>query len=128
MLWVLITNINCWFFSIFFNQVEKSSTSALHRTPDPSTFPSSPSEPKAINITNNSIVLSWNKIQPKSGSMLIGYTVEYFSSDLQSGWVLAAHRVPSNTITVRLKYLFVVKSADIFMIISLLLISNKRCN
>lgn len=86
---------------LFSNQVEKSSTSALHRTPDPSTFPSSPSEPKAINITNNSIVLSWNKIQPKSGSTLIGYTVEYFSSDLQSGWVLAAHRVTSNTITVR---------------------------
>lgn len=28
------------------------------------------------------------------------YTVEYFSSDLQTGWVVAAHRVPGQTITV----------------------------
>ena len=33
-------------------------------------------------------------------SPLIGYTVEYFSFDLESGWVVAAHRVTSETYTV----------------------------
>lgn len=33
-------------------------------------------------------------------SRVRSYTVEYFSSDLQTGWVVAAHRVPGQTITV----------------------------
>ena len=33
-------------------------------------------------------------------SPLIGYTVEYFSFDLESGWVVAAHRITSETYTV----------------------------
>lgn len=32
------------------------------------------------------------------------YTVEYFSSDLQTGWVVAAHRYAGHTITVRSIY------------------------
>lgn len=88
-------------YSCIFNQVEKSSTSALHRTPDPSTLPSPPSEPKFINVTSNSITLAWNKVQFKQGSSsFFGYTVEYFSGDLQKGWRLAVQRVPSNIVTV----------------------------
>lgn len=85
-----------------FNQVEKSSTSSLHRTPDPSTLPSPPSEPKLINTTSTSITLAWNKHQLKQGSSsFIGYTVEYFSSDLQKkGWAAALQRLPSNVVTV----------------------------
>lgn len=88
-------------YSCIFNQVEKSSTSALHRTPDPSTLPTAPSEPKLINVTSNTVTLAWNKVQLKQGSTsFIGYTVEYFSSDLQKGWVLASQRIPSNVVTV----------------------------
>lgn len=87
--------------SCIFNQVEKSSTSALHRTPDPSTLPSPPSEPKLINVTSSSVTLAWNKVQQKQGSTsFIGYSVEYFSSDLHKGWVLAMQRIPSNVVTV----------------------------
>lgn len=88
-------------YSYIFNQVEKSSTSALHRTPDPSTLPTPPSEPKLVNVTSTSVTLAWNKIQQKQGSTsFIGYTVEYFSSDLQKGWVSALQRIPSNVVTV----------------------------
>lgn len=88
-------------YSCILNQVEKSSTSALYRTPDPSTLPTTPSEPKLINITSTTITLAWNKIQQKQGSSsFIGYTVEYFSSDLQKGWVLAVKRVPNNVVMV----------------------------
>lgn len=90
-------------YSCIFNQVEKSSTSALHRTPDPSTLPAPPSEPTLINVTSTSVTLAWNKVQLKQGSSsFIGYTVEYFSADLRKGWVLAVQRVPSNVVTVGL--------------------------
>lgn len=97
-------------YSCIFNQVEKSSTSALHRTPDPSTLPAPPSEPKLINVTSTSVTLAWNKVQQKQGSSsFIGYTVEYFSSDLHKGWALAVQRVPSNVVTVRWVYCVVCK-------------------
>ncbi|KAL7043131.1 hypothetical protein ACKWTF_001405 [Chironomus riparius] len=99
--------------------VEKSSTSALHRTPDISMLPSSPSEPKLVNVTAMSITLAWNKMQPKQSgtTAFIGYTVEYFSSDLQSGWVKTAERVPSNIVTItNLKpatsYVFIVRAEN----------------
>ena len=48
---------------------------------------------------------------------MIGYTVEYFSSDLETGWVTAAHRVSSSTYTVgNLKpdtsYVFLVRAEN----------------
>lgn len=52
-------------FALFFlalrvAQVEKTSTAkSLHRTPDPSTFPSAPGAPEIINVTENSVTISW---------------------------------------------------------------------
>ncbi|KAJ6643323.1 Roundabout like 2 [Pseudolycoriella hygida] len=98
--------------------VEKSSSPVLHRTPDPSTFLSPPGTPKIVNTTQSSITLIWAKGADRPGaSPLIGYTVEYFSSDLQTGWVVAAHRVPGQTITIsELKpatsYVFMVRAEN----------------
>ena len=72
----------------------------MHRTPDSTTLPPSPSQPKVINTTETTVTLSWSKVHSKSGSAIIGYSVEYFSSDLQTGWVLASHRESGNIITV----------------------------
>lgn len=78
--------------------VEKSPGSNLHRSPDPSTFPSPPGTPQVTNVTQSSVTVSWD---PGENTLpLIGYTVEYFSSDLQTGWVVAAHRVNSHSIVV----------------------------
>lgn len=41
-----------------------------------------------------------NNIKPKSIYSLNRYTVEYFSSDLQTGWVVAMHRYPGHMVTV----------------------------
>lgn len=81
--------------------VEKSPGPSLHRTPDPSTFPGSPSQPRVLNTTQSSITVAW-KEGKQGASPLIGYTIEYFSSDLQTGWVIAANRVTSEVITVSL--------------------------
>ena len=80
--------------------VEKHPGAHLHRSPDPSTFPTSPGEPYFLNATQSSLTLTWEPPDTSSGYNsvpLIGYTLEYFSSDLQTGWVVAAHRVESNT-------------------------------
>ncbi|RZC39870.1 roundabout -like 2 [Asbolus verrucosus] len=94
--------------------VEGSST-PLHRSPDPSTFPKAPSTPRVLNATESSISLSWESDDEEAG--LVGYTVEYWSPDLQTGWVVAAHRVPNPYMVVReLKpdssYVFIVRAEN----------------
>ncbi|RZF44477.1 hypothetical protein LSTR_LSTR002250 [Laodelphax striatellus] len=88
--------------------VEKTPGSHLHRSPDPSTFPSPPGTPRIVNTTQSSVTVTWtagdNKIP------LIGYTVEYFSSDLQTGWVVAAHRI--NDLKPDTSYVFVVRAEN----------------
>ena len=80
----------------------------FHKTPDPATFPKPPTKPKIVDRRSTSVTLSWRRHSPgiagSGGSAksaagvhqmgpLIGYTLEYFSSDLETGWVTAAHRI-----------------------------------
>ncbi|XP_049308729.1 protein sax-3 isoform X1 [Bactrocera dorsalis] len=99
--------------------VEKGSSSLLHRSVDPSAYPAPPGTPKVVNVTQHSIALRWSRSQDKPGatSPIIGYTVEYFSSDLQTGWVIAAHRVPDQQITISglkpaTSYVFLVRAEN----------------
>lgn len=60
---------------IFFvhSQVDKNGGQNLHRTPDPSTFPAAPGAPKVVNVTENSITITWTRGQERNGaSPLIG--------------------------------------------------------
>ncbi|XP_050034079.2 protein sax-3-like isoform X1 [Dermacentor andersoni] len=89
----------------------------FHRSPDPSTFPGPPSQPVAVNTTETSITLTWKRSEKVGASSLKGYTIEYYSSDLQSGWVLAAHRIFAETYTIRAlrpdsRYIFVVRAEN----------------
>nr|XP_023016691.1 roundabout homolog 2-like [Leptinotarsa decemlineata] len=97
------------------NVVEGSSV-PLHRSPDPSTFPQAPSAPQILNATESSISLSWESEDSKDTG-LVGYTVEYWSPDLQTGWVIAAHRVQNPYMVVHeLKpdssYVFIVRAEN----------------
>ncbi len=97
----------------------------FHKTPDPSTFPSAPTRPRIVDRRATSVTI-WRSGgsaaaggggAAMSSSPLIGYTVEYFSSDLETGWVVAAHRVTSETYTVgNLKpdtsYVFLVRAEN----------------
>lgn len=81
--------------------VEESPGSRLHRAPDPAMFPAAPSVPTIVNVTKNSVTVTWQPPTPHLGaSPIIGYTLEYYSSDLQTGWVVAAHRISTNTMIV----------------------------
>jgi len=94
----------------------------FHKTPDPSTFPPAPTAPRVVDRRATSVTLGWRDGgREDSGlggsSPLIGYTVEYFSADLQTGWVTAAHRVPSETYTVanlkpNTNYVFLVRAEN----------------
>lgn len=64
-------------------------------------FPAAPSVPTIVNVTKNSVTVTWHPPTPHLGaSPIIGYTLEYYSSDLQTGWVVAAHRISTNTMIV----------------------------
>lgn len=95
--------------------VVEGPSSSLHRSPDPSTFPRAPPAPRILNATESSVSLTWESADEESG--LVGYTVEYWSPDLQTGWVVAAHRVPNSYMVVReLKpdssYVFIVRAEN----------------
>ncbi|XP_025199330.1 roundabout homolog 2-like [Melanaphis sacchari] len=98
--------------------VEESPGSRLHRAPDPAMFPAAPSVPTIVNVTRNSVTVTWHPPTPHLGaSPIIGYTLEYYSSDLQTGWVVAAHRISTNTMVVdNLKpdtsYVFMVRAEN----------------
>lgn len=94
--------------------VVEGPSDSLHRSPEPSTYPHAPSKPRILNSTESSISLSWNSDEEEN---LVGYTVEYWSPDLQTGWVVAAHRVPDPYMVVReLKpdssYVFIVRAEN----------------
>ncbi|XP_056647981.1 roundabout homolog 2-like [Diorhabda sublineata] len=96
------------------NVVEGTSV-PLHRSPDPSTFPKAPSAPRILNSTESSISLSWDSDEDENS--LVGYTVEYWSPDLQTGWVIAAHRIQNPYMVVHeLKpdssYVFIVRAEN----------------
>ncbi|KAK9877171.1 hypothetical protein WA026_016919 [Henosepilachna vigintioctopunctata] len=98
-----------------FLSVVEGPTASLHRSPDPSTFPRAPSAPKIINTTTSSVLLTWEPSEKDSS--LVGYTIEYWSPDLQTGWVVVAHRVLNTHMTVQnLKpdssYVFIVRAEN----------------
>ncbi|XP_050436214.1 roundabout homolog 2-like isoform X2 [Adelges cooleyi] len=98
--------------------VEESPGSRLHRAPDPAMFPAPPSVPTILNVTLNSVTVTWKPPAPHLGaSPIIGYTLEYYSSDLQTGWVVAAHRISTNTMEVEnlkpdTSYVFMVRAEN----------------
>ena len=75
----------------------------FHRTPDPATFPQPPTNIKIVDRESTTVTLSWRKDAYEGSSALIGYTIEYYCSDLQTGWVVAAHRKTSETYTTHSK-------------------------
>ena len=68
-------------------------------------------------ITNFFCQIIFNVFIFSGRSPLIGYTLEYFSFDLETGWVVAAHRVTSETYTIHnlkpdTSYVFLVRAEN----------------
>ncbi|KDR13839.1 Roundabout-like protein 2 [Zootermopsis nevadensis] len=76
------------------------------RSPEPSTFPGPPSRPHTVNKTDSSVTISWTRNNKIGSSSLLGYQVELFGREPEtghvssgSGWVVAARRVQGPTYT-----------------------------
>lgn len=93
------------------------------RAPDTILLPGSPTRPQAINVTDQSITLAWKKPEEGFGpekigsSPIEGYILEYFSPELQSGWVNAANNVKGDVYTVKnlkpdTRYVFIVRAGN----------------
>ena len=75
--------------------------SNVHRTSDISELPQNPSKPRIVNTTSNSVTITWSPGH-EGASKIKGYHVEYFSSNINTGWVVAASGITEDTYTVRI--------------------------
>jgi len=99
--------------------VESSSNSRVvfHRTPEPSTFPGSPSKPMISEVEESSMKLTWKANSNHGASPISGYMVEYFSHETGEGWVVAADNIRGQTFLVQnlrpdTSYLFLVRAMN----------------
>ncbi|XP_032667752.1 roundabout homolog 2-like [Odontomachus brunneus] len=93
-----------------------SAGASFHRTPDISALPQNPSKPRIVNATSNSVTLTWSPGH-EGQSKIIGYNVEYYSSNLNTGWVVAATGVLDDVYTVtdlrpETNYVFLVRAEN----------------
>ncbi|KAJ8666911.1 hypothetical protein QAD02_008573 [Eretmocerus hayati] len=93
-----------------------SASSGVRRGPEISELPQNPSKPRIVNTTSDSVTITWSPGH-EGASSILGYRIEYFSSNLNTGWVLAATGVTDDTFTVsNLKpdtnYVFLVRAEN----------------
>lgn len=71
-------------------------------TSDPLPSPPSPptGQPTVVDASHTSVTLSW---LPSNHHSVTGYTVQYYSPDLQTGWVTVARSWNSTVIQVRVE-------------------------
>ncbi|XP_077985313.1 roundabout homolog 1-like [Glandiceps talaboti] len=95
----------------------ETTTSLIHRTPEPSSFPGQPSRPEASNITKTSVKLTWRPNSNRGASAVTNYIVEYYSRDVGSGWTVVSRNVHSENFVVRklrpsTTYIFLVRAVN----------------
>ncbi|XP_039313899.1 protein sax-3 isoform X2 [Solenopsis invicta] len=93
-----------------------STGASFHRTPDVSALPQNPSKPRIVNATSNSVTLTWSPGN-EGQSKIIGYNIEYYSSNLNTGWVVAATGIVDDIYTVtdlrpETNYVFLVRAEN----------------
>ncbi|OWA51630.1 Roundabout-like protein 2 [Hypsibius exemplaris] len=69
----------------------------FHRMPDQATWPSPPSKPQVVNVTETFVEISWRPPLEEGASHVTAYRVEYFSFDIPMGWTAATHDTVSHT-------------------------------
>lgn len=88
------------------------------RAPEISKMPSAPSKPQVINVTDDSITISWLPSNKIGGSEIVGYSVEIFSNNMSKGWIEVASKVIETTFTQRdltldATYIFIVRAENL---------------
>lgn len=91
----------------------------FYRAPDISKYPSAPGKPQIMNVTNDSITITWELSTRNGGSDIIGYTIDMFSNNGTKGWITIAYRLNDNIYTEKgliygASYMFIVRAENSF--------------
>ncbi|PAV85387.1 hypothetical protein WR25_09826 [Diploscapter pachys] len=65
---------------------DHNSKAVFNRMPDPSAFPTSPSQPVASNMTDSELDLEWKAPERNGASPVVGYHIQYYSPELGQTW------------------------------------------
>lgn len=89
------------------------------RAPEPEKIPSPPSKPEVVNVTDDSITITWAASSKTGASDVIGYSIEIFSNNMSKGWIPVASKIPDTVYTQRdltrgATYIFVVRAENMF--------------
>lgn len=87
------------------------------RAPEASAFPSAPGKPQIVNVTDNSISISWLPSIKSGASDINGYLIEVFSTDMAKGWISIPYKISSTSytfspVTSDIAYTFIVRAEN----------------
>lgn len=88
------------------------------RAPEPEKIPSPPLKPEVVNVTDDSITISW-AANKNGAANIVSYSVEIFSNNISKGWIPVASKLTGTTYTEReltrgATYIFVVRAENMF--------------
>lgn len=88
------------------------------RAPEASKIPSQPSKPQVLNVTEDSITISWLPSTKTGGSDIIGYSVEIFSTNISKGWIEVVSKLHETEyvqrdLTFGATYMFIVRAENL---------------
>lgn len=88
------------------------------RAPEAEKIPSPPSKPEVVNVTDDSITITW--MANKNGAAdIVGYSIEIFSNNMSKSWIPVASKI-AETIYIQREltrgatYIFVVRAENLF--------------
>jgi roundabout, axon guidance receptor 2 len=89
----------------------------FYRAPETSMFPSAPGKPQIINVTEDSITISWLPSIKSGASDIFGYSIEMFSVDMAKGWIPMASKIREpvyiqSGLTSGATYVFIVRAEN----------------
>lgn len=89
------------------------------RAPEPEKIPSPPSKPEVVNVTDDTITITWMVNNKNSATDIVGYSVEIFSNNMSKSWMPVASKLTETVYTQRDltrggTYIFVVRAENMF--------------
>lgn len=87
------------------------------RAPEPEKIPGPPSKPEVVNVTDDSITITWMPGTKTGAADIVGYSVEIFSNNMSKGWIPVASKIPETIymqrdLTRGATYIFVVRAEN----------------
>lgn len=87
------------------------------RAAEANALPGAPGKPGTVEITEDSVTLSWARSTKVGASSLVGYSIEMYSKNITDGWTLVANKIQNTTfqqggLMAEQAYFFVVRAEN----------------